>query len=68
MVYVQVRKEFPDMRQNERRINFIRVSRGGVMVVRVTAGTTGQLPDSHGEQTLNVGPWFVFIARGQGVV
>ena len=45
MVHAQVGKEFPDMRQNEREIKFIRVGD--------TVRTAGQLK---GEQTLNWGP------------
>ena len=44
MVYVWVGKEFPDMRQNERRIKFIRV--------RDAVRTVGQLK---GELILNRG-------------
>ena len=47
MVCARVGKEFPDMRQNERRIKFIRVGEG-----RVAASTVGGLPDSQGEPTL----------------
>jgi len=49
-------KEFPDMRQNEREIQFIRVGDA----VR----TAGQLK---GEPTLNRGPQSTFISRVQGV-
>ena len=45
MIYAQVGKEFPDMRQNEREIKFIRV--GGAV------RPAGQL---RGERTLNRGP------------
>ena len=45
MVRVQVGKEFPDMRQNEREIKFIRVGD--------TVRTGGQLK---GELALNRGP------------
>ena len=45
MVWVQVGKEFPDMRQNEREIKFIRMGDA----VRIV----GQLK---GELTLNRGP------------
>ena len=45
VVWAQVGKEFPDMRQNEREIKFIRV--GDVVK------TVGQL---NGELTLNGGP------------
>ena len=45
VVHAQVGKEFPDMRQNEREIKFIRVED--------TVRTAGQLK---GEQTLNWGP------------
>lgn len=55
-------KRIPDMRQNQRRIKFIRVREG-----RVAAGTVGRLPDSLGEPTLNMGPWSIFIAQVQGV-
>ena len=51
-----VGKEFPDMRQNEREIKFIRVGDA----VR----TAGQL---RGEPTLNRGPYSTFIAGVQGV-
>lgn len=61
MVCVWVGKEIPDTRQNERRIEFIRV---GEEVG--TASKMGQLPESQGELTLNVGLWSVFIVRGQG--
>ena len=61
MVHAQIGKEFPNMRQNERRIELIRV---GEEVG--TASKMGQLPDSQGELTLNVGLWSVFIVRGQG--
>ena len=56
MVWAQVGKEFPDMRQNEREIKFIRVGD----IVR----TAGKLK---GERTLNGGPWFTLIPRVQGV-
>ena len=56
MVQVWVGKEFPDMRQNEREIKFIRVGDA----VR----TAGQLK---GEPTLNRGPQSTFIPRVQGV-
>ena len=49
-------KEFPDMRQIERRIKFIRVGD--------TVRTVGQLK---GEPTLNGGPQSTFIPRVQGV-
>lgn len=62
VVSVQLGKEFPDKRQNERRIKLIRVEEG-----TVTASTVGQLPDSQGEPTLDVASWFVSVARGQGV-
>lgn len=52
-------KKIPDRRQNERRIKLIRVEEG-----TVAASTVGQLPDSQGEPTLDVGSWFVSIARG----
>ena len=45
LVWVQVGKEFPDMRQNEREIRFIRMGD--------TVRTAGQLK---GEPTLNKGP------------
>ena len=45
MVHVQVGKEFPDMRQNEREIKFIRV--------KDAVRTVGQLK---GEPALNRGP------------
>ena len=45
LVWVQVGKEFPDMRQNEREIRFIRVGD--------TVRTAGQL---EGELMLNRGP------------
>lgn len=61
VVHAQVGKEFPNTRQNERRIEFIRVGEEGG-----TASTMGQLPESKGELTLNVGLWSVFIVRGQG--
>ena len=61
MVHAQIGKEFPNTRQNERRIEFIRV--GEEMG---TANKMGQLPESQGELTLNVGLWSVFIVRGQG--
>ena len=55
-------KRIPDTRQNERRIKFICLGER-----RVAAGTVGRLPDSLGEQTLNVGPWSIFTAWVQGV-
>ena len=55
MVWAQVGKEFPDMRQNERKIKFIRVGDA----VR----TADQLK---GEPMLNRGPWSTFIPRVQG--
>ena len=61
VVHAQVGKEFPNTRQNERRIEFIRMGEEGG-----TASTMGQLPESQGELTLNVGLWSVFIVRGQG--
>lgn len=63
---MRIGKEFQTTRrQNESRIKFIRkLAGGGGAVVRVTAGTTGQLPDSHGEQSLNVGPWIRFYSQG----
>ena len=51
-----VGKEFPDMRQSEREIKFMRVGDA----VR----TAGQLK---GESTLNRGPQSTFIPRVQGV-
>ena len=45
VVWVRVGKEFPDMRQNEREVKFIRVGD--------TVRTAGQL---NGELTLNRGP------------
>ena len=45
MIYAQVGKEFPDMRQNEREIKFIRV--------KDAVRTVGQLK---GEPALNRGP------------
>ena len=56
MVQVQAGKGFPDMRQNEREIKFIRMGD----VVR----TASQLK---GEWMLNRGPQSTFIARVQGV-
>ena len=60
MVNVMVRawagKEFPDMRQNEREIKFIRVGD--------TVRIVGQLK---GKPTLNRGLWSTFIPRLQGV-
>ena len=56
MVRARVGKEFPDLRQNERRIKFIRVGDA----VR----TAGQLK---GEPKLNRGPKSTFIPRVQGV-
>ena len=52
VVQAQVGKEFPDVRQNEREIKFIRVGDA----VR----TAGQLK---GEPTLNRGPYSTFISR-----
>ena len=47
VVHAQIGKEFPNMKQNERRIEFIRVGdEEGV------ASTMGQLPESQGELTL----------------
>ena len=54
MLWEQAGKEFPDMRQNEREIKFIRVGDA----VR----TAGQLK---GELTLNRGPYSTFIPRVQ---
>ena len=56
MVWARVGKEFPDMRQNEREIKFIRMGDA----VR----TAGQLK---GEWMLYRGPQSTFIARVQGV-
>ena len=56
MVWAQVGKAFPDMRQNEREIKFIRVGDA----VR----TANQLK---GELTLNRGPYSTFMPRVQGV-
>ena len=56
VVCVWVGKEFPDMRQNEREIKFIRVGD--------TIRKAGQLK---GEVTLNRGPQSTFIPRVQGV-
>ena len=56
MVWARVGKEFPDMRQNEREIKFIRVGDA----VR----TANQLK---GELTLNRGPYSTLIPRVQGV-
>ena len=61
VVHAQVGKEFPNTRQNERRIEFIRMGEEGA-----TASTMGQLPESQGELTLNIGLWSLFIVRGQG--
>ena len=56
IVWAWVGKEFPDLRQNEREIKFIRVGDA----VR-TAGPF------KGEPTLNKGPYTTFIPRVQGV-
>ena len=56
VVRVWVGKEFPDMRQNEREIKFIRVGDA----VR----TASQLK---GEPTLSRGPYSTFIPRVQGM-
>ena len=56
MFCVQVGKEFPDMRQNEKEIKFIRV--------RDAIRRAGQLK---GEVTLNRGPQSTFIPRVRGV-
>ena len=56
MAHVRVGKEFPDMRQNEREIKFIRVEDA----VRTVGWPKG-------EWTLNRGPRPTFIARIQGV-
>ena len=56
VVWVRVGKEFPDMRQNEREIKFIRVGDA--------VGRAGQLK---GEVTLNRGPQSTLIPRVQGV-
>ena len=56
MVWAQVRQEFPDVRQNEREIKFIRVGD--------TVRTAGQLK---GEPTLNRSPSSTFIPRLQEV-
>ena len=54
-VWARVGKEFLDMRQNERKIEFIRVGNAVRIVVRV-----------QGKLTLNGGPWSIFISRVQG--
>lgn len=54
MVWARAGKEFPDMRQNEREIKFIRVGD--------TVRTAGQ---RKGDPTLNRGPQFTFIPRVQ---
>ena len=56
MVWARFGKEFPDMRQNEREIKFIRMGDA----VR----TANQLK---GELTLNRGPYSTLIPRVQGV-
>ena len=56
MVQAWVGKEFPDMRQNEREIKFIRL--------RDTVRTAGQLK---GKPTLSRGLSSTFILRVQGV-
>ena len=56
MVRVQVGKGFPDMRQNEREIKFIRMGD--------TVRIAGQLK---GKPTLNRGLWSTFIPTLQGV-
>ena len=56
MVWERVGKEFPDMRQNEKEIKFIRV--------RDAIRRAGQLK---GEVTLNRGPQSTFIPRVRGV-
>ena len=50
MVCVWVGKEFPDMRQNEKKNKVYESGEG-----RVVASTVGQLPDSQGELTVNRG-------------
>ena len=62
VVRAWVGKEFPDTRQTERRIKFIRVGEG-----RIAATTAGQLPYSQREPTLNRCPWSIFIPRVQGM-
>ena len=52
MVRARVGKKFPDIRQNEREIKFIRV--GGAVI---TAGWLKR------ELTLNRGPWSTFTPR-----
>ena len=54
MVHARVEKEFPDTRQNERKIKFIRL--------RDAVRTAGWLKE---EQTLNRAPWSIFIPRVQ---
>ena len=54
MVHARVGKEFPDMRQNERKIKFITLGDA----VR----TAGWLK---GKQMLNRAPWSIFIPRVQ---
>ena len=54
MVHAQVGKKFPDIRQNEREIKFVRV--GGAV------RTAGRLKQ---ELTLNRGPWSTFTPRYQ---
>ena len=56
VVLAWVGKEFPDMRQNEKEIKFIRV--------RDAIRRAGQLK---GEVTLNRGPQSTFIPRVRGV-
>ena len=56
VVRARIGKGFPDMRQNEREIKFIRVGE--------TVRIVGQLK---GKPTLNRGLWSTFIPRLQGV-
>ena len=56
MVQAQAGEEFQDMRQNERKVKFIRVGD--------TVRTVGQLKE---ELTFNRGPQYTFIPGVQGV-
>ena len=51
MVCVWVGKEFPDMRQNEKKNKVYESGEG-----RVAASIADWLPDGQGEPTLNTGP------------
>lgn len=63
MVHAQIGREFPNTRQNERRIEFIRVGDE-----EGTASTMGQLPESQGELTLILVCFYSQGTRNRGLV